>query len=219
MCDNCAQAGNGIWQCSPSPQSCHVCAAFSSRRIHVHHEALFWHKCTVTVIIHAGMEESRPGETHSYWLSVHYISMADGSKVTPQWSFTSWVPSFVSSASCECVLDLGLTSSQQSVSKVMGVTPLSRLHYTATMIDCRFYDDFILCTIPFGGFPGGTVVMNLSASTGDTRDVSLTPGSGRSPGEGNGNQLQYSCLENSIGRGAWWATVHGVSKNQTQLSS
>ena len=44
------------------------------------------------------------------------------------------------------------------------------------------------------------------------------PGSGRSPGEGNGNLLQYSCLENRMGRGAWWATVHGVAKSQTQLS-
>ena len=41
--------------------------------------------------------------------------------------------------------------------------------------------------------------------------------SGRSPGEGNGNPLQYSCLENSMDRGAWWATVHGVAKSQTRL--
>ena len=44
------------------------------------------------------------------------------------------------------------------------------------------------------------------------------PGSGRSPGEGNGNPLQYSCLENSIDRGAWQATVHGVTKSRTQFS-
>ena len=43
------------------------------------------------------------------------------------------------------------------------------------------------------------------------------PGWGRSPGEGNGNPLQYSCLENPMDRGAWWATVHGVPKNQTRL--
>ena len=42
------------------------------------------------------------------------------------------------------------------------------------------------------------------------------PGLGKSPGEGNGNPLQYSCLENSMDRGAWWSTVHGVSKSQTQ---
>ena len=46
-----------------------------------------------------------------------------------------------------------------------------------------------------------------------------TPGSGRSPGEGNGNPLQYSCLENSMDRGAWWATVHGVAKSWTRLSN
>ena len=49
-------------------------------------------------------------------------------------------------------------------------------------------------------------------------DLGMTPGSGRSPEEGNGNPLQCSCLENSMDRGAWWATVHGVSKSQTQLS-
>ena len=45
------------------------------------------------------------------------------------------------------------------------------------------------------------------------------PGPGRSPGEGHGNPLQYSCLENFIDRGVWWATVHGVAKNRTKLSS
>ena len=54
-------------------------------------------------------------------------------------------------------------------------------------------------------------VKNPPASTGDS---SLIPGSGRSPGDGNGNALQYSCLENLMERGAWWATVHGVPKSQ-----
>ena len=49
------------------------------------------------------------------------------------------------------------------------------------------------------------------------RDSCSIPGSGRSPGNGNGNPLQYSCLENPMERGAWWATVHGVTKSQTQL--
>ena len=53
---------------------------------------------------------------------------------------------------------------------------------------------------------------------GDARDVGSIPGSGRAPGEGNGNTLQYSCLENPMDRGAWQATVHGVAKSQTQLS-
>ena len=49
-------------------------------------------------------------------------------------------------------------------------------------------------------------------------DLGSIPGSGRSPGEGSGNLLQYSCLENSMDGEAWWATVHGVTKSQTQLS-
>ena len=56
------------------------------------------------------------------------------------------------------------------------------------------------------------------ASAGDTVDVGLIPGLGQSPGVGNGNPLQYSCLENPMDRGAWWATVHGVAKSQTRLS-
>ena len=59
-------------------------------------------------------------------------------------------------------------------------------------------------------------VKNLPADAGDTRDPSWIPGSGRSSGEGCGNSLQDSCLENPMDRGAWWATVHGVPKGQTQ---
>ena len=68
------------------------------------------------------------------------------------------------------------------------------------------------------GFPGGTVVKNPPANARDKRDIVLIPGSGRSPGVGNGNPLQYSCLENSMHRGAWWATVHRVTKSRTWLS-
>ena len=50
-------------------------------------------------------------------------------------------------------------------------------------------------------------------------DMGLIPGSGRSPEGGNGNSLQFSCVGNSMDRGAWWATVHGVAKSQTQLSN
>ena len=62
-------------------------------------------------------------------------------------------------------------------------------------------------------FPGGTVVKNPFASAGETGDVSLIPRMGRSPGAETGYPLQYSCLENSVNRGVWWATVHEVSKN------
>ena len=54
---------------------------------------------------------------------------------------------------------------------------------------------------------------NLPANAGDTRDASSIPGLGRSPGEGNSNPLQYSCLENPMDRGAWWDTVHGVTES------
>ena len=67
-------------------------------------------------------------------------------------------------------------------------------------------------------FPGGQLVKNLPPNVGDARDVGSNPGSGRSPGVGNGNPLEYSCLENSMGRGTWWTVVHGVIKSWTQLS-
>ena len=62
------------------------------------------------------------------------------------------------------------------------------------------------------------MVKNPPANAEDTRDEGSIPGSGRSPGEGKGNLLQYSCLENSMNKGAWWAAVHGASENQTRLS-
>ena len=68
------------------------------------------------------------------------------------------------------------------------------------------------------GFPGGSVVKNPPANAGATGDAGLIPGSGRSPEEGNGNPVQYSCLENLIDRGAWSATVPGVARSRTQLS-
>ena len=61
------------------------------------------------------------------------------------------------------------------------------------------------------------VVKSLPANAGDKRDMGLIPGLGRSPGDGNVNPLQYSCLENPMDRGAWWAVVQGVAKSQTRL--
>ena len=65
------------------------------------------------------------------------------------------------------------------------------------------------------GFPGGSEV---KVSACNAEDLGSIPGSGRSPGEGNGNPLQYSCLENPMDRGAWWAPVHGVAESRTKLS-
>ena len=65
------------------------------------------------------------------------------------------------------------------------------------------------------GFPGS---LDGKASAYNAGDPGSIPGSERSPGEGNGNPLQYSCLENPMDRGSWWATVHGVAKSRTRLS-
>ena len=62
------------------------------------------------------------------------------------------------------------------------------------------------------------VIKNLPANAGDPKDSVSIPGLGRSPGEGNGNPLQYSCLETPMDRGAWWATVRRITKSQTRLS-
>ena len=68
------------------------------------------------------------------------------------------------------------------------------------------------------GFPGSTVVKNLPANAGDTGSVP-GPGWGRPPGEGNGSPLQYSCLENPMDTGVWWALVYGAVRSPTQLST
>ena len=69
--------------------------------------------------------------------------------------------------------------------------------------------------ISLGASLGGSVVKNPPVKAGD---LDLIPGSGRSPGEGNGNPLQYSCLKNPMDRGAWQAAVHGFTKNRTRLN-
>ena len=69
-----------------------------------------------------------------------------------------------------------------------------------------------------GMFLTGMSGKESASNAEDKREVVSIPGSGRYPGEENSNHLQYSCLENSMDRGAWWATVHGVTKSQTWLS-
>ena len=67
-------------------------------------------------------------------------------------------------------------------------------------------------------FPGGTVVQNLHANSGHTRYEGLTPGSERSPGEGNGNPFQYSSLENPMDRRAWWATYSPWGSKESDMT-
>ena len=74
------------------------------------------------------------------------------------------------------------------------------------------HSDYFMFTIYYNGFPGGSDSKESACNAGDPGSI---PGLGRSPGEGNGNPRQYSCLENFMDRGAWWATVHGVAKSQT----
>ena len=66
-------------------------------------------------------------------------------------------------------------------------------------------------TVPLWASQVAQRVKNPPANSGDVRDTGSIPGSGRSPGEGNGNPLQYSCLGKCVDRGAWWVTVHGVT--------
>ena len=81
-----------------------------------------------------------------------------------------------------------------------------------------FLEDLVLLvSLGNSTFQEAPVVKNPPASSGDVRDVGLILGLGRFPGVGNGNPLQYSCLENPTDRGDWWATVHGVTKSWTRL--
>ena len=90
-------------------------------------------------------------------------------------------------------------------------TQLSNFTYllTHSLTTCWFMN--------FGASQVALVVKNPPVNAGDIRDIGSIPESGRSPGEGHGNPLQYSCLENPMDRGAWWATVHWVAKSRTWL--
>ena len=76
--------------------------------------------------------------------------------------------------------------------------------------------NLMLCISHHRGFSGGSVVKNLPTNVGDTGDAGSIPMSGRSPGGGNGNPLQW--VENSMDRRTWWATALGIAKSQAQLS-
>ena len=94
------------------------------------------------------------------------------------------------------------------------MTCLLRFQLTTSNFTNEWILILILLSNGAWGFPGGSMVKNLPANAGDSGSI---PGLGRSPGEGNGNPLQYSCLGNPMDRGVWQATVCGVTKSQTQL--
>ena len=77
---------------------------------------------------------------------------------------------------------------------------------------------FLINSIQQEDFPNGSAGKEFACNTGDTGDAGMIPGSGRSPGVGNDNALQYSCMKKSTDRGAWRAIVHGITKSQIQLS-
>ena len=103
------------------------------------------------------------------------------------------------------------------LSRIQGFPPnkLFKFHlqelYVRTSLQTSSEVSFV-GTICEGNFPGGS---DCKASAYNAGDPGLNPGQGRSPGEGNGNPLQYSCLENPMDRGACWATVHGVEESDT----
>ena len=82
-------------------------------------------------------------------------------------------------------------------------------------LKCVQFDYLKAIHTKFKGFPGGSDGKAFACNAGD---LGLTPSLGRSPGEGNGYLLEYSCLENPMDRGAWWATVHGIAMSQTRLT-
>ena len=105
-----------------------------------------------------------------------------------------------------------LLSSCKSVSITIFIAILCKLHTSSRPPPPTNTSVYVI--VP-GIFPGGSEVKASACYAGD---LGLIPGSGRSPGKGNGNPLQDSCLENPMDGGAWWATVHGVTKSWTLLS-
>ena len=91
----------------------------------------------------------------------------------------------------------------------------SKPYLSLWWIHLRIFLFHLVAVLFLMGLPGGSVVKKPPANAGDSGSI---PGSERSPGKGNGNLLQYSCLGNPMDRGARWATVHGVTKSRTQLS-
>ena len=122
-----------------------------------------------------------------------------------------------------CNVDIYQTSSMNSEFSLFPVLlPEPSIHKCSSqwhLLMSNFFAGLLhQCLLPGEFSLGGTVLKNMPVNTGDVGDVGLVPGWGRSPGGGNGNPLQYSCLENPTGRGAWQAIVHRVTKSRIQLS-
>ena len=90
-----------------------------------------------------------------------------------------------------------------------------RIKYYVKVGDPHFELRIYVYVFWMGSLPGGSMVKNSPANAGDEGDLGSISGSGRSPGGVNGNPLQYSCLENSMDRGAWWVNIHWVTKSWT----
>ena len=96
----------------------------------------------------------------------------------------------------------------EGVGSIFGVFTVVKLQLASICSEATVRPSQNLCQLhPCRGFPGGSEVKAFACNMGDLGSI---PGSGRSPGEGNGNPLQYSCLENPMDGGAWWATVQRV---------
>ena len=121
----------------------------------------------------------------------------------------------------QCFLELSYTVTWKPW-KVFGMLELKSemLYYRgAVWQSMAWSDDFNGWKFDKQGFPGGTMLKHPPANAGGARYAGSIPGSGRSPGVDNGNPQQHFCLENSMDRGPWQATVHGVTKSRIQLNN
>ena len=147
------------------------------------------------------------------WLRLH-ASNAGGGGLIPGWELRSHMPQSAAKRRKKKTKKVKtptllpeLQHSQWTLCRCSGVMVVSSVKQN----DCNKAP--FKTELPHKGFPGGSVVKNPPASAGHTGSI---PGWGRSPGEGNGNPLQDSCLQSSMDRGAWGTRVQGVTKSQTE---
>ena len=111
-----------------------------------------------------------------------------------------------------------------TVNRLVDIFPMMNTFQIYSLSSFQIYNTVLLTivtilyiTTHYLFYKASRVAKNLLANAGDIRDMGFIPGSGRSPGEGHGNPLQDSCLENPMDREAWWAIVHSVAQSQTPL--